>query len=77
MSRKMADRPKSSRRLFFGRALRKLREGRGWSQEKLAGAASVSQAIISMLESGAKQPGWDTVQALAEALEVSTEEFRG
>ena len=75
MPRKSAELTKTAR-AAFGRRLRKLRESRGWSQEALADKAGISQAMLSMLEASAKQPGWDTVQRLADALEISVQEFR-
>jgi transcriptional regulator with XRE-family HTH domain len=75
MPRPRTDRKDSKN--VFGRRLRKMREAAGWSQSMLAGKAGVSQVLVSVLESGTKQPGWDTVQALSDALEVSTEDFRG
>jgi transcriptional regulator with XRE-family HTH domain len=60
----------------FGHRLRELREARGWSQQDLAIKAGITQSGISYLEIGKKDPGWETVQALARALEVSTEDFR-
>jgi len=64
------------RRLSFGKRLRALRAGRGWTQRRLAGEAGLTQPLLSALESGRKGPGWETVCALAAALEVSTEAFR-
>ena len=75
MPRKAAETTKAARAVF-GRRLHKLREARGWSQEALADKAEVSQALLSSLESSVKQPGWGTVQRLADALEVGVQEFR-
>jgi len=75
MPRSRSARP-ASRRGVFGRRLRQLREALGWSQANLAGKAGVSQPLIQALEAGKKEPGWDTVQALADALKISTEDFR-
>ena len=75
MSRKATDRTKSET-AAFGKRLRKLRESRGWSQNQLADKAGITQAMLSQLESSAKQPGWETVQALADAMEIATDEFR-
>jgi transcriptional regulator with XRE-family HTH domain len=72
-----ADARTKSETAAFGRRLRKLRESRGWSQAGLAAKAGVSQPMVCDLEAARKQPGWGTVQLLAVALEVSTEEFRG
>jgi transcriptional regulator with XRE-family HTH domain len=60
----------------FAKKLRKLRESRGWSQQVMADKAGLTQALISYLEAGAKEPGWETVQAIADALGVRTDELR-
>lgn len=65
-----------SHRGKFAKRLRKIREARGWSQNNLAAKARMTQAMLSYLEAGKKEPGWDTVQALADAFGVSTDEFR-
>ncbi|MDG9717361.1 DUF488 family protein [Streptomyces sp. DH24] len=52
--------------------VRTLREGRGWSRERLAKEAGIAVGTVARLESeGAIQPGFFTVGAVAEALEVS------
>jgi transcriptional regulator with XRE-family HTH domain len=56
--------------------VRAMREGRGWSRERLAKEASVAVGTLARLESeGAFQPGFFTVGAVAEALEVSLDEL--
>ncbi|MFI5801186.1 DUF488 family protein [Streptomyces sp. NPDC051677] len=56
--------------------VRAMREGRGWSRERLAKEASVAVGTLARLESeGAIQPGFFTVGAVAEALEVSLDEL--
>jgi uncharacterized protein (DUF488 family) len=53
-----------------------MREGRGWSRERLAKEAGVAVGTLARLESeGAIQPGFFTVGAVAEALEVSLDEL--
>ncbi|OXS34003.1 DUF488 family protein, N3 subclade [Streptomyces sp. XY006] len=56
--------------------VRALREARGWSRERLAKEAGIAAGTLARLESeGAIQPGFFTVGAVAEALEVSLDEL--
>ncbi|HET6356172.1 DUF488 family protein [Streptomyces sp.] len=56
--------------------VRAMREGRGWSRERLAKEAGIAVGTLARLESeGAIQPGFFTVGAVAEALEVSLDEL--
>ena len=60
---------------FAGR-LRKLREAARMSTQELGEAAGIGREAVWRLESGRRSPSWETVQALAEALGVPTDEFR-
>jgi transcriptional regulator with XRE-family HTH domain len=60
----------------FAARLRVVREQAGLTQQALADAAGLSQVHVARLETGTRQPGWETVQALADALGVSTEDLR-
>jgi transcriptional regulator with XRE-family HTH domain len=53
-----------------GREIRRLREEKGWSQAKLAGAADMGTSGISQIETGARNPSAVTLAKIAEALEV-------
>jgi XRE family transcriptional regulator, regulator of sulfur utilization len=55
----------------FGRAVRQLREGRGWSQEELAARADLNRSYLGEIERGAATPSLATVAKLALALELS------
>lgn len=56
--------------------VRALREARGWSREQLAKEACISNRTLARLESeGANQPGFFTVGAIAESLEVSLDDL--
>ncbi|MEU0444376.1 DUF488 family protein, N3 subclade [Streptomyces tendae] len=56
--------------------VRALREGRGWSRERLAKEAGIAAGTLARLESeGAIQPGFFTVGAVAEALDTSLDEL--
>jgi transcriptional regulator with XRE-family HTH domain len=54
-----------------GREIRRLREEKGWSQAKLAGAADMGVSGISQIETGARNPSAVTLTKIADALEVS------
>ncbi len=54
----------------FGSTVTKLREGRGWSQAKLAEKAGVSQETVAAWESGQEFPGQEQLLSLAMALKV-------
>lgn len=60
----------------FGALLTSLRESKGWTQEKLAVKIRVSRGYLGKLEAGLSDPRWQTVQALADALGVRTDELR-
>ncbi|MCL7380847.1 DUF488 family protein [Streptomyces sp. 35G-GA-8] len=56
--------------------VRAMREARGWSRERLSKEAGIAVGTLARLESeGAIQPGFFTVGAVAEALEVSLDEL--
>ena len=56
--------------------LRKLRETKGLTQEKLARLADVSNNTIIKIEAGKNQnPTLDTLKKVAKALEVSVDEL--
>ena len=54
----------------FGSTVTKLREGRGWSQAKLAEKAGVNQETVAAWESGQEFPGQEQLLSLAMALKV-------
>ena len=56
--------------------LRKLREAKGLSQEKLARLSDVANNTIIKIEAGKNQnPTLDTLKKVAKALEVSVDEL--
>jgi transcriptional regulator with XRE-family HTH domain len=57
-------------RKLFGKRLRELRTDKGYNQLYLATLASVSEDFISLVERGISQPSFETIEALAEALET-------
>jgi transcriptional regulator with XRE-family HTH domain len=60
----------------FGGRLKELRETAGLTQKQLAEKASCNAFTVAKLERGVQEPAWPLVLALADALGVSTEEFR-
>jgi transcriptional regulator with XRE-family HTH domain len=59
----------------LGRAVRQLREKRGFTQEALAHEAGVTTGTLSMIERGHSNPAWGTARRIAEALGVSLAEL--
>jgi len=58
--------------------IRKLRQKKGLSQEKLARLADISTATLVKIEAGiAKEPTITTVTKIADALEISIDELVG
>lgn len=55
----------------FGLAVRRLREGRGWSQEKLAEHSNLNRSYIGEIERGKVIASLLTVRKLSSALELS------
>ncbi|MFZ2112724.1 MAG: helix-turn-helix transcriptional regulator [Solirubrobacteraceae bacterium] len=61
----------------LGRAVRRLREERGLTQEELASRAGTTFGTVSRVESAKSAPAWWTVRKIAEALGVSIAELAG
>ena len=59
-------------RLAFelGRAVRELRERRGWSQSQLAQASGMTQSAVARFEAGGTIPTLPVLERLAAALDV-------
>lgn len=55
----------------FAAALRRARESKGWSQERLAEAAGVSPDLVSRVERRRVSPTIGTAAKLARGLDVS------
>jgi ribosome-binding protein aMBF1 (putative translation factor) len=60
-------------RLAFelGRAVRELRECRGWSQAQLAQASGMTQSAVARFEAGGTVPTLPVLKRLAAALDVN------
>jgi transcriptional regulator with XRE-family HTH domain len=50
--------------------VRRLRLEKGWSQNELAYHAKLAPSVISLIETGKRDPNATTLRKLAEALEV-------
>jgi len=56
--------------LELGRAVRGLREQRGWSQTQLAAAAGMTQSAVARFEAGGTIPSLPVLGRLAHALDA-------
>ena len=61
----------------FVERLKALREGRHLSQRELAYQAGLSKSLISMLESGAREPRTEHLEALADFFNVDIDYLLG
>jgi len=59
----------------FGRVIREARRSRGWSQEQLAGQASLNRSYMGEIERSAAMPSLVTAEKLAHALDVALSEL--
>ena len=59
----------------FGPVIRELRESRGWSQEQLAGQASLNRSYMGEIERSAAMPSLATAEKLARAFDVALSEL--
>ena len=66
---------KDDRTSRFSGRLRELREAAGLSRQELADKAGMKLGGVRNLEQGTRDPGWDTVLVLAQALGVTCEAF--
>lgn len=62
-------------RALFGQRLRQLRRHKHMTQERLAEAVSVSVDLISNIERGVNAPSFETLEKLAECLEVPVKDL--
>jgi len=60
---------------IFGQVLRKLREDKKISQEKLAEYCDLDRTYISLLERGLRQPTLTTIFSLSKALDIQPSEM--
>jgi transcriptional regulator with XRE-family HTH domain len=60
----------------FASRLKEEREKAGLTQAELAAAANMNRVSVARLESGEREPAWETVEAICDALGVSCDQFR-
>ncbi len=58
-----------------GQVIRQIRKQRKMSQDLLSGLAGIARSHLSMIESGTKQPNFETVWRIATALEMRPSEL--
>ena len=73
--RPCAPRPIKQPSARFGPVIRELRESRGWSQEHLAGQASLNRSYMGEIERSAAMPSLATAEKLAHAFDVALSEL--
>ena len=54
-----------------GRAIRRLRKERGQSQETISGLAGIAHSHLAMIETGVKQPNFETLWRIANAFSLA------
>lgn len=69
--------PKTSTKFLFGKALRALREERGYSQEELAERAGLHRNYVGGVERGERNVALENIVKLAQALSVKTRDLFG
>lgn len=62
---------------MFSEALRSLRIKAGWTQQELADKVDMSKSSISMLESGARSPSYEALEAFADVFNVDMNTLTG
>ena len=58
-----------------GTVIRRLRREKKLSQEVLSGLAGIARTHLTMIESGTKQPNFETLWRLAQALDMRPSEL--
>ena len=67
--------PKASTKVLFGKAIRALREDRGYSQEELAERAGLHRNYVGGVERGERNVALENIVKLAGALSVRTKDL--
>lgn len=62
---------------MFGETLRNLREEKGLSQKDLADYLKISRQAYNHYEAGKREPSYETLKALSDYFEVSTDYLLG
>lgn len=61
--------------MAVARAVYKLRQEKGLSQEVFSGLAGLARSHIAMIESGSKQPNFETLWRIANAFDLAPHEL--
>ena len=54
----------------FSERLKSLRQEKGWSQQRLADELKLSKSSVNMYERGEREPGFETMEAIADLFNV-------
>ena len=54
----------------FAERLKSLRREKGWSQQRLADELDLSKSSVNMYERGEREPGFETMEAIASILSL-------
>lgn len=54
----------------FAERLKSLRREKGWSQQRLADELDLSKSSVNMYERGEREPGFETMEAIADLFNV-------
>lgn len=63
------------KREAIGTVIRKLRAERNQTQEVVSGFAGIARSHLAMIEIGTKQPNFETIWAIANALDMKPHEL--
>jgi len=58
-----------------GRVIRRLRNEKKLSQEVFSGFAGIARSHLAMIETGAKQPNFETIWRIALAFDIPPHDF--
>ena len=61
----------------FSERLKSLRSEKGWSQQRLADELKLSKSSINMYERGEREPGFETMEAIADTFNVDMDYLYG
>ena len=61
----------------FSERLKSLRSEKGWSQQRLADELNLSKSSVNMYERGEREPGFETMEAIADTYNVDMDYLYG
>lgn len=61
--------------IAVGTVIRRHRKEKAMTQELLSGLAGIARSHLSMIESGTKQPNFETIWRIADALDIPPSEL--